>query len=327
MTFQKLIALFAAFLTMGISSTAAMAQADSYRIEANATQNTTITICNPEVRVVLTGDGDTDLDFVITNSRGETVHSDYGLSDRSTATLYRRSNVDCEDFNLRTTNLGNVWNLLDISLEDIRTNSGNPVDTNSYRIDANATQRLDLSICSPQVRLNIRGDGDTDLDFVIRNSRGEIVHSDYDLTDRTNTVLNRRNGVSCETFELTTSNLGNVYNLYVVQVEDLRGGGRAVAAPAPAAALGSQDGRNRDISIQNRTGQTIMYLYWSNVAASGWGDDRLGSGVLSNGQDWNVTVDDASGACRFDFRARLRDGRDVDIRNVDVCSIYTLQIN
>ncbi|WAT16885.1 hypothetical protein OZN62_07990 [Aurantiacibacter sp. MUD11] len=318
MNFQRFIALACAVIGLAALPQAAQAQTDSFRIDANSTHTTELSICNPVVRIEMAGDGDTDLDFVITNSRGETVHSDYGLSDRSSATLYRRSDVQCEEFVLRTTNLGGVWNLLDVSLENIQSDTGNPIDTDSYRVDANSTHRVEMNICSPQVRIDVRGDGDTDLDFVIRNSRGEIVHSDYDLTDQTSTTLYRRSGVECEEFELTTTNLGDVYNRYVVQLED-------VVQDRTVAARGSGDGYNRDISIQNRTGQTIMYLYWSNVAASNWGEDRLGSGVLANMQDWNVTVDDGSGACRFDFMARLADGRELEQRNVDVCSVYVVQ--
>lgn len=321
MNFQRFVAMACGILGLAAMPMTAQAQADSFRIDANATHTTELTVCNPEVRIVLSGDGDTDLDFVIRNSRGDIVHSDYGLTDQSSATLYRRADLACEQFELRTTNLGNVWNLLDVSLEDVRTDSGNPVDTESYRVDANATHRVDLSVCSPQVNLIVRGDGDTDLDFVVRNSRGEIVHSDYDLTDRTNTALYRRSGVECETFELETSNLGNVYNLYVVQVEDVV----QDRSSTPVQARGSGDDFNRDISIQNRTGQTITYLYWSNVAASGWGEDMLGSGVLASNQDWNVTVDDGSGACRFDFKARLADGRELEQRNVNVCAVYVVQ--
>lgn len=318
MTFQRFLTLALAIVGLAAVPQAALAQSDSFRIEANSTHTTDLSICNPVVRIEMRGDGDTDLDFVITNSRGETVHSDYGLSDRSSATLYRRSDVQCEEFTLQTTNLGDVWNLLDISLENIESDSGNPIDTDSYRVDANSTHKVDLSICSPEVLVDIRGDGDTDLDFVIRNAQGDIVHSDYDLTDQTSATLRRSSGAGCESFELTTTNLGDVYNLYTVQLEDVR-------QDRTVTARGSADSYNRDISIQNRTGQTIMYLYWSNVAATGWGDDKLGSGVLADMQDWNVTVDDGSGACRFDFMARLADGRELEQRNVDVCSVYVVQ--
>lgn len=323
MNFRHFAVALCGILGLVATPQAAQAQSDSFRIEANSTHTTELTICNPEVRVVLSGDGDTDLDFVIRNSRGQIVHSDSGLTDQSSATLYRGSGMQCEDFELTTTNLGNVWNLLDISLEDIRTDSGNPVDTDSYRVDANATHRVDLNICNPQVLITVQGDGDTDLDFEIRDSRGQIVHSDYDLTDRTSATLYRRSGVECESFELTTTNLGDVYNLYTVQLEDVV---QDRLAPT-VQARGSNDGNNRDITIQNRTGEAIMYLYWSNVAASGWGEDKLGSGILADGQDWNVTVDDGSGACRFDFMARLPDGRELEQRDVNVCAVWAVQFD
>lgn len=318
MSMRRFIAIACGVLGLATLPQGAQAQSDSIRIDANSTHTTTLTICNPEVRVVMSGDGDTDLDFSITNARGDVVFSDYGLSDQSTTTLERGRGSGCEEFDLRVTNLGDVWNMLDISLENVRSDSGNPVDTGSYRVEANASHSMNMNICSPEVSVSIVGDGDTDLDFVIRDPRGEIVHSDYDLTDRTSATLYRRGGSGCESFELTTTNLGDVYNLYTVQLEDIRQD-RAVAT------RGSDDSFNRDVSIQNRTGQTIMYLYWSNVAADGWGDDRLGSGILANGQDWNVTVDDGSGACRFDFRVELADGSDLEQRNVDVCSTFVVQ--
>lgn len=311
---------FAAVAACGIvmKPDAAHAQSDSYRVEANSTRVIDVSICNPMVEIHLNGDDDTDVDYVITDSRGQTVHSEYGLSDEIRATLRRRSGVQCEEFQVRASNLGDVWNLVDVTLSNVTLDNSNPTQTGSYRVDANGEHRVDLNICNPQVRVDIRGDGDTDLDFVIRNSRGEEVHSDYSLTDHTSTTLYRRAGMDCEPFTLVTTNLGDVYNLYQVVIEDVVTG---------VSQRGSGDERNRAVSIENRTGQTIIYLYWSNTAASGWGEDRLGSGVLASGQDWNVTVDDASGACRFDFKAELADGREVEQRNVDVCAVYTIQFN
>ncbi len=326
---MKMLKTFAPFLVaagMMAVPTTAYAQSDSYRIDANSSRNTTITICNPEVRVDLRGDGDTDLDFVITNSSGTTVWSDYSTSDRASTTLRRRSSSGCEDFTLRTSNLGNVWNMLDISLEDIRINSGNPVDTDSYRVSANDNTSITMNVCSPRVRLNVRGDGDTDLDFVVRNSSGTIVHSDYDTTDRTEAVLNRRSGVNCEDFTLRVNNLGSVYNLFTVQLEDLRSSG-ATQTRNSAGSRGSNDSYNRNVTIRNRTGQTITYLYWSNTAASNWGSDQLGSGVLGAGQDWRVEVDDGSGACTFDFKARLSSGREIERRDIDVCAVFNIDFN
>ena len=82
----------------------------------------------------------------------------------------------------------------------------------SYRVDANATFTAALNVCSPVMMLEVRGDGDTDLDFEVYNSSGVMVHSDYDTTDITFATLNRAAGVNCENFDLKIQNLGDVYN-------------------------------------------------------------------------------------------------------------------
>lgn len=184
----------------------------------------------------------------------------------------------------------------------------------SYRVEANSEQTINLNICNPEVFVSVDGDGDTDLDFVIRNARGEIVHSDYDLTDITYATLQRRSGVECENFQLEVSNLGDVWNQYEVSMQTV----------AAQRASGSSDSMNRDVSMVNGTKETIYYIYWTNVGVNGWGDDKLGSGILSAGQQWNVTVDDGSGACRFDIKAVTAGGREIIRRDVDVCSVYTI---
>ncbi|GAA0267908.1 hypothetical protein GCM10009127_04580 [Alteraurantiacibacter aestuarii] len=185
--------------------------------------------------------------------------------------------------------------------------------SDSYRVEANSTQTIDLNICNPEVYVSVRGDGDTDLDFSITNAAGSIVHSDYDLTDITFASLYRRDGVACETFKLEVRNLGNVWNRYEVTLETVR-----------ADRVGSGDGKNRDVALVNGTKETIYYIYWSNVGAGNWGDDKLGSGILSSGQQWNVTVDDGSGACRFDFKAETASGRVIERRDVNVCGVFTI---
>ena len=186
--------------------------------------------------------------------------------------------------------------------------------TDSYRVEAHSEQTINLNICNPEVFISVTGDGDTDLDFTIRNSNGEIVHSDYDLTDITFTTLYRRSGVQCENFQLVVNNLGEVWNRYEVVMETVRSDARS----------GSKDDWNREVSLVNNTKETIFYLYWSNTGSGSWGEDRLGSNVLSEGQQWNVTVDDGSGACRFDFRAVTASGREIERRDVNVCGVFTV---
>ena len=95
----------------------------------------------------------------------------------------------------------------------------------------------------------------------------------------------------------------------------------------PEPEFAQSDGYDRNISILNNTGQTIMYLYWSSTQTSSWGEDRLGSEVFPANQGWDVEVDDGSGACNFDFRARLADGSEIDRANVNVCSVLQVSFD
>lgn len=221
MTFQRFVAMATCACGLAFAAASAQAQTDTYRIEANSTHTTELSICNPAVEVHLNGDDDTDLDYVIRNSRGDVVHSDYGLSDETRATLYRDASKQCEDFTVQTTNLGNVWNAMDIALNTVQGDSGNPINTATYRVEAKGRHGVDFSICSPEVRIDVRGDGDTDLDFVVSDANGNVVHSDYGLTDQASFTIARRSDMECEQFSMETINLGDVYNLYQVQMEDI----------------------------------------------------------------------------------------------------------
>ena len=184
--------------------------------------------------------------------------------------------------------------------------------TSSYRVDANSTGYVELTICNPEVYISVRGDGDTDLDFTVTNSGGDVIHTDVDYTDITFFTLYRRAGSGCEDFQLEVRNLGNVWNQYEVVMETIR---------ADRAATGSKDGYNRTVTLVNNAKETIYYIYWSNTASGDWGADRLGSDVLMAGNEWQVTVDDGTGACRFDFKARTSGGREIERRNIDVCAV------
>ena len=88
------------------------------------------------------------------------------------------------------------------------------------------------------------------------------------------------------------------------------------------------DAYNREVSLVNKSGQAILFLYWSNTEAEGWGDDKLGSNnVLMGGNSLEVTVDDGSGACEFDFKAELADDQEVVLAAVNVCEEYEITFN
>jgi hypothetical protein len=188
----------------------------------------------------------------------------------------------------------------------------------TYRVEAHSDTRIDMDICNPVVDIAVAGDGDTDLDFVVTNARGDILHSDYDLTDITYFTIFRQASSGCEDYALDVSNLGNVWNQFTVAMTN---------RPTDSAPVASGDSFNRNVSLVNSTKETIFYIYWSNIASSIWGIDQLGSSTLAAGQSWEVTINDGSGACRFNIKAVTASGREIFRNDVNVCEVYTIDLN
>jgi hypothetical protein len=88
-------------------------------------------------------------------------------------------------------------------------------DIGQYRVDAGETEYVDLNVCT-SAKIDVTGTGRTDLDFVIRNSRGRVVHNDNGDTDFTSVELTSRRVGSCETFVLEVYNAGNRNSGFVV---------------------------------------------------------------------------------------------------------------
>lgn len=86
---------------------------------------------------------------------------------------------------------------------------------------------------------------------------------------------------------------------------------------APDAAL-AQD---RRVRIVNASSVTVNSFYASNTQRSSWEEDILGNSVLAPGQSVMVNINDGSGACMFDFRAVLANGRKVESYGMNVCQI------
>lgn len=93
------------------------------------------------------------------------------------------------------------------------------------------------------------------------------------------------------------------------------------AAPVPMRALirQSNDAYNRDVRIHNQTGWPMTYLYAS--SGGDWGEDLLGSGILSPGQSVVVTIDDGSGACRYSLRAEFDNGQTLQRSGINACQV------
>jgi hypothetical protein len=79
--------------------------------------------------------------------------------------------------------------------------------------------------------------------------------------------------------------------------------------------------QDRRVRIINGTNTTVTHFYASNTRRSSWEEDILGSSVLPAGQGVMINIDDGSGACMFDFRTVLANGRRVEAYGMNVCRI------
>jgi hypothetical protein len=91
---------------------------------------------------------------------------------------------------------------------------------------------------------------------------------------------------------------------------------RAEATPAAK----REANRERRMDIVNQTGHTIQHFYATNTSVKKWGRDLLGEAVIPPGQSYRFDFNDGTGACSFDFRAVLDNGRPIERYNVNVCT-------
>lgn len=218
-------------------STAAQAAEQSYRIEANSESTIDINVCSSSVYLEANGDDDTDLDFWLYDNFGNVVHSDTDTTDITFYTISASGagSGRCLPYRLRVQNLGNIYNNMVLSLTDqgvsssagqtgiyaAKQGSTNRVITQSVRAEAESTQTYTLSLCAPSVYLEVRGDGDTDVDFWVYDPNGREVHSDTDSTDITfATLYSGRSAGSCADFELRLHNYGSIYNQVEIKLTE-----------------------------------------------------------------------------------------------------------
>lgn len=94
-----------------------------------------------------------------------------------------------------------------------------------------------------------------------------------------------------------------------------------LATALPAVAL------DRRVTIVNQTGYTITNFYGSNTGSKSWEEDILGQDVLPSGSSVVVNFDDASGYCKFDFKAVFEDGDELVKEAVNICEVSTFTYN
>ncbi len=92
-------------------------------------------------------------------------------------------------------------------------------------------------------------------------------------------------------------------------------------APADAQNL------NRRVRIINNTRFVMTNFQASNVRRRSWEEDMLGRSVVQPGGSFVANINDGTGFCMFDLRAKFQGGRQAERRNVNVCTVSSWTIN
>lgn len=82
-----------------------------------------------------------------------------------------------------------------------------------------------------------------------------------------------------------------------------------------------------EFTLINNSSQSLHYLYTAPSNTDEWGDDLLGAtGTLEAGEMGNVYIGDGSDQCLYDFRFETAEGAELEVYEVDICSLdsYTL---
>ena len=84
--------------------------------------------------------------------------------------------------------------------------------------------------------------------------------------------------------------------------------------------------KNRRVTIENISSQSIYYLYASPQTSSDWEEDLLGSGTIPAGANKSADLDNGTNECIYDLKARLADGTEYIQWKINVCAVSTWTI-
>ncbi|MBF0677343.1 MAG: hypothetical protein IR164_00220 [Devosia sp.] len=101
----------------------------------------------------------------------------------------------------------------------------------------------------------------------------------------------------------------------------------AVAALTLFAAVSPAIAQDVEFTLINNSSHTLTYLYVAPSNTEDWGDDLLGEkGILEAGYEASVFIGDGSDQCLYDLRFETAEGAELDVYEVDICSLgsYTL---
>jgi hypothetical protein len=99
-----------------------------------------------------------------------------------------------------------------------------------------------------------------------------------------------------------------------------------VSASILALALGqSASADPRDFELKNNSAIDLAFVYVSPTDANNWGDDILGTGLLSAGDAVNVVFKSFDGSsCSYDIKVMGVGGEEGYLYKVDLCTVTTV---
>src|SRR5688572_18837659 len=86
------------------------------------------------------------------------------------------------------------------------------------------------------------------------------------------------------------------------------------AAPLAAA----PDGKNRKVTVENLSSQSLHYLFASPVTSKTWEEDLLGQRTLAAGQTISANIDNGTTECYYDLKAKMANGQEHVQRRINV---------
>jgi hypothetical protein len=98
-------------------------------------------------------------------------------------------------------------------------------------------------------------------------------------------------------------------------------------AVALCTALPARAAADQDFTLNNHTGKIMKALFVSPVGTDSWGSDIMGSDVLADGASVDVKFERNEDQCNWDVRGEFEDGAYAEVRNVDFCTVSTVNFN
>lgn len=95
----------------------------------------------------------------------------------------------------------------------------------------------------------------------------------------------------------------------------------AAAVSLPSAAAAAPDGKNRKVTVENLSNQSVYNLFASPISSTTWEEDLLGQGTIPAGSSKIANIDNGTTECYYDLKAVMANGREHVQRKINVCAV------